>query len=162
MPEDPAHAMSGRPPLPTPRPRLNPSGRSVDRGRSQWPERGKRGAVKGNRVEVRPRHRNWLHRRSTAALTELRRLGVRIAVDEFGTGYSSLSHLQRFPVDELKVDKSFVAPLHPSEPDSTALVTSIIELAHRLGLAVVAEGIETEEQLAQLAEARAATSARDS
>ncbi len=87
---------------------------------------------------------------ASSALTALRRLGVRIAVDDFGTGYSSLSHLQRFPVDVLKVDKSFVAPLGQSEPESTALVTSIIDLAHSLGLDVVAEGIETEDQLERL------------
>jgi EAL domain-containing protein (putative c-di-GMP-specific phosphodiesterase class I) len=84
---------------------------------------------------------------AAAALATLRGLGVRVAVDDFGTGYSSLSHLQRFPVDVLKVDKSFVAPLGVSEPESTALVTSIIGLAHSLGLNVVAEGIETEHQL---------------
>jgi diguanylate cyclase (GGDEF)-like protein len=87
---------------------------------------------------------------AASALATLRGLGVRVAVDDFGTGYSSLSHLQRFPVDVLKVDKSFVAPLGVSEPESTALVTSIIGLAHSLGLNVVAEGIETEDQLDRL------------
>ncbi len=87
---------------------------------------------------------------AASALASLRRLGVRIAVDDFGTGYSSLSHLQRFPVDVLKVDKSFVAPLGRSEPESTALVTSIIDLAHSLNLDTVAEGIETEDQLDRL------------
>jgi len=87
---------------------------------------------------------------AASALVALRNLGVRIAVDDFGTGYSSLSHLQRFPVDVLKVDKSFVSPLGQSEPESTALVTSIIDLAHSLGLDVVAEGIETADQLERL------------
>lgn len=86
------------------------------------------------------------------ALTELRALGIGISVDDFGTGYSSLSHLQRFPVDVLKIDKSFVDPLNECEPSSTALVTSIIELAHSLNLEVVAEGIEREDQFGRLLE----------
>ena len=80
--------------------------------------------------------------KAVAALTELQQLGVRIAVDDFGTGYSSLSHLQRFPVDILKIDRSFVGPLNHVEPESLALVSSIIGLARSLGLQVVAEGVE--------------------
>jgi diguanylate cyclase (GGDEF)-like protein len=89
---------------------------------------------------------------ATSALTELRALGIRIAVDDFGTGYSSLSHLQRFPVDVLKIDKSFIDPLNEAEPASSALVTSIIGLAHSLSLEVVAEGIEREGQFERLIE----------
>jgi diguanylate cyclase (GGDEF)-like protein len=87
---------------------------------------------------------------AAAALSELRALGIRIAVDDFGTGYSSLSHLQRFPVDVLKIDKSFIDPLVSSDPGSGALVTAIITLARDLGLDVIAEGIEHESQLRRL------------
>ncbi|MGO8872695.1 MAG: putative bifunctional diguanylate cyclase/phosphodiesterase [Acidimicrobiales bacterium] len=88
--------------------------------------------------------------RATMALSELRDLGIRIAVDDFGTGYSSLSHLQRFPVDVLKIDKSFIDPLVRRDPGSLALVTAIIGLAQSLGLDVIAEGIEHESQLRHL------------
>jgi len=86
------------------------------------------------------------------ALAELRALGIRISVDDFGTGYSSLSHLQRFPADVLKIDKSFVDQLNDSEPAASAIVTSIIGLAHNLNLEVVAEGIEREDQFGLLTE----------
>ena len=90
--------------------------------------------------------------RASQALSELRELGIRIAVDDFGTGYSSLSHLQRFPVDVLKIDKSFIDPLVSPDPGSSAFVTAIIGLARRLGLEVIAEGIEHESQLHRLVE----------
>ena len=88
--------------------------------------------------------------RASLALAELREMGIRIAVDDFGTGYSSLSHLQRFPVDILKIDKSFIDPLVGLDPGSSALVTAIIGLAQSLGLDVIAEGIEHESQLHRL------------
>jgi EAL domain-containing protein (putative c-di-GMP-specific phosphodiesterase class I) len=88
--------------------------------------------------------------RATLALSELREMGIRIAVDDFGTGYSSLSHLQRFPVDILKIDKSFIDPLVGVDSGSTALITAIIGLARNLGLDVIAEGIEHESQLHRL------------
>ena len=86
-----------------------------------------------------------------AALEALKALGVRLTVDDFGTGYSSLSYLKRFPIDELKVDRSFVSGLGRAGPEE-AIVTGVVQLARALGLGVVAEGVETEAQLAHLRE----------
>jgi diguanylate cyclase (GGDEF)-like protein/PAS domain S-box-containing protein len=80
---------------------------------------------------------------------ELKALGVRIAIDDFGTGYSSLVYLKRFPVDLLKVDRSFVSGLGVNADDG-AIVHSVIDLAHAFGIEAVAEGIETPEQLVAL------------
>jgi diguanylate cyclase (GGDEF)-like protein len=77
-----------------------------------------------------------------SVLHELRAMGVTIAIDDFGTGYSSLSQLQQLPVDEIKIDRSFVIRME-TEPDDAVLVRSIIELARNLGLQVTAEGVET-------------------
>ena len=79
-------------------------------------------------------------------LSTLRELGVRIAIDDFGTGYSSLSYLDRYPIDLIKIDQSFVATLPTTDDDST-LVRIMLDLADRLNLPVVAEGIENAEQL---------------
>jgi EAL domain-containing protein (putative c-di-GMP-specific phosphodiesterase class I) len=82
-----------------------------------------------------------------ASLRELKALGVKILLDDFGTGYSSLSHLQRFPIDALKIDRSFVMHLG-AEDDNCAIVRAIAAMASALGLEAVAEGVETAQQAA--------------
>ncbi|WP_432506912.1 putative bifunctional diguanylate cyclase/phosphodiesterase [Kineococcus arenarius] len=86
---------------------------------------------------------------TAARLEKLRALGVRIAIDDFGTGYSSLSYLRRLPVDIVKIDRSFVGDL-TGGGSATTLVASIVELARSLGLDVIAEGVETEQQAGTL------------
>jgi EAL domain-containing protein (putative c-di-GMP-specific phosphodiesterase class I) len=86
---------------------------------------------------------------SARQMKRLKRLGVRIAIDDFGTGYSSLSHLHRLPIDVLKIDRSFMETLNVPE-GTRPIVEAVVSMAHTLGLLVVAEGVETAEQLATL------------
>jgi EAL domain-containing protein (putative c-di-GMP-specific phosphodiesterase class I) len=79
---------------------------------------------------------------TTVAIAGLKGLGIRIALDDFGTGYSSLSHLRRFPIDVLKIDRSFVDGIDGHDQGERALVRSIIRLARSLDLEIVAEGVE--------------------
>lgn len=83
------------------------------------------------------------------SLTALKNLGVALAVDDFGTGYSSLTYLQKFPIDELKIDRSFIMGLNSNTGDA-AIVSSCIDLAHAVGIRAVAEGVETPEQIQTL------------
>ena len=88
---------------------------------------------------------------TVATLCQLRALGMRLSVDDFGTGYSSLSRLNTLPIDEVKIDQSFVAQLQSDGP-ATTIVAATIAMAHGLGLRVTAEGVETERQLSKLTE----------
>ena len=87
--------------------------------------------------------------RALEILNHLRELGIRLAVDDFGTGQASLGYLKMLPVDELKIDRSFVSAVATDERDA-AIVRATVELAHSLGLSVVAEGIEDEETWVKL------------
>ena len=84
-------------------------------------------------------------------LHALKDLGVRLAIDDFGTGYSSLVYLKRFPVDELKIDRSFVSGISDAT-ESAALVHTLVQLGKVLGLETIAEGIETDDQRIRLKE----------
>jgi EAL domain-containing protein (putative c-di-GMP-specific phosphodiesterase class I) len=89
--------------------------------------------------------------RAKRTMQSLKALGILIALDDFGTGYSSLSYLEAFPLDRIKIDRSFVASLGQSQR-SLAIVRAVIGLAHGLGVPVLAEGIETDMQMSLLAQ----------
>ena len=86
-----------------------------------------------------------------STLSQLRAMGVRICVDDFGTGYSSLGYLKRFPIDTIKIDRSFVHDVTTDQNDA-AIVTTVVTMARGLNLRVIAEGVETEAQLGFLRE----------
>ncbi len=88
---------------------------------------------------------------SILILEAISRMGVLVSVDDFGTGYSSMSYLRRFPIDKLKIDRCFVEEM-TRRPEDASIVRAIISLAHSLHLKVIAEGVETAEQLALLAD----------
>jgi EAL domain-containing protein (putative c-di-GMP-specific phosphodiesterase class I) len=86
-----------------------------------------------------------------ATLTRLRAMGIRLAMDDFGTGYSSLAYLRQFPIDKIKIDRAFVSGISPGS-DGSAITSAIIAMAHELKRRVLAEGVETQEQLSFLRE----------
>jgi EAL domain-containing protein (putative c-di-GMP-specific phosphodiesterase class I) len=103
--------------------------------------------VPAHLLEIEITESTAMHHAEAAAetLENLKALGVRIAIDDFGTGYSSLSYLKRFPIDSLKLDRSFVTGL-PANHDDAPIAQAVITMAHALHLKVVAEGVETDAQ----------------
>ena len=86
-------------------------------------------------------------KRSVDVLKELKSMGINISIDDFGTGYSSLSYLKMFPIDTLKIDQSFISSIDASKREDSTIANIVIDLGHRLGMNVIAEGVETQEQI---------------
>jgi EAL domain-containing protein (putative c-di-GMP-specific phosphodiesterase class I) len=111
----------------------------------------KRNALDPARLQLEITESSVMEDPASAARTlrELKGLGVRLAIDDFGTGYSSLAYLRSFPLDVLKIDRSFVSDMD-RDSQSAEIVSAVITLAHALELEVIAEGVETAEQLDRL------------
>ena len=109
--------------------------------------------VPANRIELEVTESMVMQNaeQTTHVLNELRKLGITLAIDDFGTGYSSLVYLKRLPIDTLKIDKEFIGDL-TRDPDDEAITATIITMGHSLGLNVIAEGVESEQQLSYLRE----------
>ncbi len=109
--------------------------------------------VPANRIELEVTESMVMQNaeQTTTVLNELRKLGVTLAIDDFGTGYSSLVYLKRLPIDTLKIDKEFIGDL-TRDPDDEAITATVITMGHSLGLNVIAEGVESEQQLGYLRE----------
>ncbi len=109
--------------------------------------------VPANRIELEVTESMVMQNaeQTTHVLNELRKLGVTLAIDDFGTGYSSLVYLKRLPIDTLKIDKEFIGDL-TRDPDDEAITATVITMGHSLGLNVIAEGVESEQQLGYLRE----------
>ena len=109
--------------------------------------------LEGNTLEFELTESMVMHdvENAIVMLRELKQLGVALALDDFGTGYSSLAYLKRFPIDALKIDRSFVRDID-TESDDAAIAHAVIAMAHSLGLRVIAEGVENAAQLNLLRE----------
>jgi EAL domain len=126
--------------------------RPTERPASNWPPSSTRSAPRGSTPpSPRPRITESVLMDDVAttigAISALKGLGVTLSIDDFGTGYSSLGYLKRFPVDAVKVDRSFIDGLG-ADPEDSAIVAAVVSLGHALGLTVIAEGVETARQLA--------------
>ena len=80
-------------------------------------------------------------------LKKFREFGIQISIDDFGSGYTSLGYLKKLPIDALKIDQSFISSMHNSKDEDTAIANIVIDLGHKLGMKVIAEGVETQEQI---------------
>ena len=79
--------------------------------------------------------------------TKLKDMGIKLSIDDFGTGYSSLSYLKKFPIDTLKIDQSFISNLTKDSINDITIANLVIDLGHKLGMQVIAEGVETQQQI---------------